>query len=97
METVLKDGGVFPSFFSSYKYYSETPAQCGIFNKNLKLLGNHLKTGIVLGHLSGSVVECLALAQGMIPGSWDQVPHWAPCEEPASPSAMSLPLSLCLS
>ena len=24
-----------------------------------------------LGHLSGSVVEHLSLAQGMIPGSWD--------------------------
>ena len=29
----------------------------------------------------------LPLAQGMIPGSWDQVLHWAPCRESASPSA----------
>ena len=30
---------------------------------------------------------CLPLAQGMIPESRDQVPHWTPCMEPASPSA----------
>ena len=34
-----------------------------------------------------SVVEHLPLAQGMILGSWDGVPHWAPHREPASPSA----------
>ena len=39
------------------------------------------------GHLGGSVVEHLPLAQGVIPGSWDRVPHRAPCVEPASPSA----------
>ena len=39
------------------------------------------------GHLGGSVVEHLPLAQVMIPGFWDQVPDRAPCMEPASPSA----------
>ena len=39
------------------------------------------------GHLGGSVVELLPLAQVVIPGSWDPVPHWAPHREPASPSA----------
>ena len=39
------------------------------------------------GHLGGSEVEHLPLAQGVIPGSWDGVPHWAPSREPASPSA----------
>ena len=39
------------------------------------------------GCLGGSVVECLPSAQGMIPGSWDRVPHRAPQREPASPSA----------
>ena len=44
-------------------------------------------------HLDGSVIECLPLAQGLIPGSWDQVPHRAPLEEPASPSSyVSAPL-----
>ena len=48
-------------------------------------------------HLGGSVVECLPLAQGMIPGSWDGVPHQAPCMEPASPSAyVSASLSVSL-
>ena len=40
-----------------------------------------------LGHLSGSVVEHLPLAQGLILESQDRVPHRAPCMEPASPSA----------
>ena len=39
------------------------------------------------GHLGLSVVECLPLAQGVFLGPWDQVPHRAPCKEPASPSA----------
>ena len=50
-----------------------------------------------MGHLSGSAVERLPLAQAVI---WDQVPHWAPCGEPVSPSACvsaSLSLSLYLS
>ena len=46
------------------------------------------------GHLGGSVVERLPLAQAVIPGSWDPVPYGAPCREPASPSACVLPLSL---
>ena len=44
------------------------------------------------GSLGGSVVERLPSAQGVILGSWDRVLHQAPCEEPTSPSAMSLPL-----
>ena len=39
------------------------------------------------GHLGGSVVGHLRLAQGVIQGSWNQVPHWAPLRESASPSA----------
>ena len=42
---------------------------------------------LTLGRLSGSVVEHLPLAQGMIPGYWDQVPYHAPLMEPNSPSA----------
>ena len=50
------------------------------------------------GRLGGSAVEHWPLAQGVIPGSWDQVPHWASCVEPASPSAcVSAPPPLCLS
>ena len=48
------------------------------------------------GHLSGSVDEHLPLAQVVILGSWDLVPHQAPCREPASPSAC-LCLFLCVS
>ena len=50
---------------------------------------------VIVGSLGGSVVERLPSAQGMIPESQDQVPHRAPCTEPASPSAcvsLSLPL-----
>ena len=42
---------------------------------------------IKLGHLGGSVIEHLPLAQVMILRSGDQVLHRAPCREPASPSA----------
>ena len=48
------------------------------------------------GSLGGSVVKRLPLAQGMILETWDQVPQWAPCMEPAFPSACHS-LSLCLS
>ena len=37
--------------------------------------------------LGGSAADRLSFAQVVIPGSWDRVPHQAPCEEPASPSA----------
>ena len=51
-----------------------------------------------LEHLAGSVVEHLPSASGVTPGSWDQVPRWAPCMEPASPSAcVSASLCMCLS
>ena len=33
----------------------------------------HIST--LLGHLGGSVVECLPLALVVISGSWDQIPH----------------------
>ena len=50
-----------------------------------------------LGHLGGSMVEHLPLAQVMIPGSWDRVLHGALHREPASPSAyVSAPPSVCL-
>ena len=48
-------------------------------------------------HLGGLVVEQLPLAQGVIPGSWDQVLHQAPHREPVSPSAcVSASLSMSL-
>ena len=54
----------------------------------------------ILRTLDGSAVEHLPLAQVVILGSWDQVPHCASCMEPASPSAcvsasLSLSLSVC--
>ena len=48
------------------------------------------------GRLGGSVVERLPLAQVVIPGSWVQVPNWAPHGDPASPSAC-VSASVCLS
>ena len=48
------------------------------------------------GHLGGSVVEHLPSAQGVIPGSWDRVPHQAPSRKPASPSTY-VSASLCVS
>ena len=51
-----------------------------------------LKT-LDLGHLHGSVVKCLPLAQVMIPRSWDQVPTSDPLPsgESASPSPSAPP------
>ena len=43
-----------------------------------------------------SLAECLPSAQVVSPGSWDRVPHRAPCMEPASPSAY-VSASLCVS
>ena len=49
------------------------------------------------GWLSGGAVERLPLAQGVILGSWDPVPHGAPHREPASLSAyISAPLCVSL-
>ena len=50
----------------------------------------------VKGNPGGSVVECLPLAQVVILGFWDQVPHRAPCRKPVFPSAC-VSASLCLS
>ena len=50
------------------------------------------------GCLGGSVVEYLPLAQGVIQESQDQVPHPAPCMDPASPFAyVSASVCVCLS
>ena len=54
------------------------------------------------GSLGGSAVKRLPLAQGVILETRDQVPHQAPCMEPASPFAcvsasVSLSLCVCLS
>ena len=50
------------------------------------------------GCLGGSAVKRLLSAQGVILESQDQVLHWAPCMEPASPSAYdSASLCVCLS
>ena len=56
----------------------------------------HVKFCRELGYLGGSVVDHLPLAQAVITGSWDQVPHQATCREPASPFAC-VSASLCLS
>ena len=48
------------------------------------------------GCLGGPVVELSA--QGMVRESQDQVPHWAPLQESASPSVcVSASLSMCVS
>ena len=48
----------------------------------------------MLGHLGGSAIEHLPLAQGMILESQDRVPHQASCKKPAFPSAY---VSACVS
>ena len=49
------------------------------------------------GWLSGLSIQLLLSAQVTVSGSWDRVPHRAPCREPASPSAyVSASLSVSL-
>ena len=62
----------------------------------LDFLGPTITRRVHTGHLGGSVVERLPLAQVVILGSQDRVPHRAPLREPASPSA-SVSASLCVS
>ena len=57
----------------------------------------HLKGMCILGSLGGAAVWRLPLAQGAILETRDQIPHRAPCLEPASPSAyVSASISLCV-
>ena len=59
------------------------------------VLRNILARNLTKGSLDGSAVWCLPSAQGVVLESRDQVPHRAPCMEPASPSACaSLSLSV---
>ena len=54
---------------------------------------------ILRGSLGGAAVRRLLLAQGAILEIRDRISRWAPCMEPASPSACvsaSLSLSLCV-
>ena len=53
------------------------------------------------GSLGGAAFWRLPLAQGAILETWDRIPRWSPCMEPASPSAyvsasLFLSLSLCV-
>ena len=66
-----------------------------LFQKDPKLT-NILKKTTCWGHLGGSVIKPLPLAQVVILGSWDQVLHQALHKEPASPSVY-VSASLCVS
>ena len=50
-----------------------------------------------LGHLGGSAIEHLPLAQGVVPDSQDQVPHRTSCMKPASPPSACVSTSLSVS
>ena len=47
---------------------------------------------VLMGHLSGSVVEPLPSAHVMVPGSWDGVPRQAPCSSESLLLHLLLPL-----
>ena len=79
-----------------YQWQCTGKCTCNIIQSlNLQKIPRRWLNQLWQGHLGGSVVECLPLAQVVILGSWDWVPHRAPHREPALP--MSLPLSLSLS
>ena len=61
----------------------------------LKITSNHINLKLRKKNLTGAPVS-LPSAQGMIPESWDGVPHRDPQKEPASPSAY-VSASLCVS
>ena len=67
---------------------SETTSQDGQINSAKEI--------ILGGTWVAQSVKQLPSTQVMIPGSWDRVLHWAPCREPASPSAY-VSASLCVS
>ena len=66
------------------------PQMWGTILRTLETMGQFARANYLCfktskqGHLGGSVVERLPSAQGVIPGSWDQVLHRAPHREPAS-------------
>ena len=62
----------------------------------IKSFAQQIKSLQNKGRLSGSAVKYLPLAQGVILGIPDRVPHQGPCMEPASPSAC-VSASLCVS
>ena len=66
-------------------YDAEMQSSIG-FGFHTRIGGTDIKTDRQ-GHLGGSVVEHLPLAQVVIPGSWDRVLPWVPRREPAPPSA----------
>ena len=78
----------------SYEYYLreaniENISMFGAIRGNLKLFDWDVWVAQCLEHLPW--------AQGVILESWDRVPHWAPCEEPASSSACVSTSSLSVS
>ena len=84
---------VYPKFVIQHLYFSMTFKQ--LYNVKCHEAETLYETicieRVCVRGLGGSVVECLPLAQVMIPRSWDQVPHQAP-----SPSAY-VSASLCVS
>ena len=78
------------TFKHSKIYYSELD-----FSSKLKV-SKTCQEKLFMGRLGGSAVECLPSAQGVILETQNRVLHWAPCVEPASPSAC-VSTSLCLS
>ena len=63
----------------------------------LPILKINIKKSRQQGCLGGSAVEHLLSAQGVIPESWDPVPHGAPSRESVSPSVcVSASLSVSL-
>ena len=71
-------------------YFQFTELKLGDSNGECKVYTYINKTGEE--HLGGSVLECLPLAQVVILGSWDRVPHRALAGSLLPPLLMSLPL-----
>ena len=57
---------------------------------------NHEQKMVRVGHLGGSVVEHLPLAQGVTQGSWDQMSPWGSLQGACFSLCLYLPLCVSL-
>ena len=74
----------------TFRGFFATIYECSMFQEKRDIRSCYIEVNcdhkVQGGSLSGSAVEHLPSAQGVILESQDGVPHGAPCMEPASPS-----------
>ena len=71
------------------KTEKEGTLSSSLYEASITFIPKH-KKNILKGAWVAQLVKHLPSVQVMIPGSWDQAPHWAPC----SVGSLLLPLPL---